>query len=130
VLTARNDVLWRVGISRSVQRCVLGVAGIITNRSVTCADDDAPELPHATRDPFVNLVEDVAALFHWVANGPSFDRCGIQISQDQHLARPSPEPLTHRSLLHRVHHDDEVSRAYEVGGEQARPMLRQVDSVT
>ena len=94
------------------------------------AAEYADELAHTTGDSLVDLVEHFAALVHRIANRARLDRRRVEVAQEDHIARPTPEAFTHETTLNRVHCHDEIGSADHIGCREARPMFGKVHGVT
>src|ERR1700752_5389626 len=82
-------------------------AGVARCLSLAGGAQRVRQLAHAAGDPRVGLVEHVAALIDRIAHRPRLHRPGVEIPEQQDVARPAPVALTHETPLARVHDDDE-----------------------
>src|SRR5207247_2495421 len=93
------------------------------------APEYGDELSRAPCDPLVHLVEYLAALIHRIPDRPRIHWRRVQVPEDQHVARQSPEALADDTALTRVHHHDEIGGADQLGGHEARPVRGGVHAV-
>src|SRR5438105_13096869 len=93
------------------------------------AADDGDELSHAPRDALVDSVEYFAFLIHGIPDRPRVHRCRVEVTENHHIARHSPEALTDQTALSRIHNQNEIGGADHGGGYETRPVRREVDTV-
>src|SRR5438105_9475381 len=93
------------------------------------AADDGDELSHAPRDALVDSVEYFAFRNHVIPDRPRIHRGRVEVTENHHIARHSPEALTDQAALSGIHDQNEIGGADHGGGYETRPVRREVDAV-
>ncbi len=84
---------------------------------------------HAALDACVGILEYGQRLLHRIANRAGSEWPRIQVTQEQQVRPASPETVTDRAALQRVHHHNEMGRARGLGREHSGPICREINSV-